>query len=348
MGSNVKSNIWLCALAIPQMAERGNGSVVIISSIGGLRGSTVIGAYGISKAADFALCRSLAGEWGPKGVRVNCVAPGLVKTDFARALWEDPENLKRRTATTPLRRIGEPDEIAGAVAYLGVRRLDLHDRPDHRGRRRRDDGGDVDFASSLPLRGGWREANARRGDARSALMPASLGPSRVCISRAPLARRSHRRALTAPPSPQGAREADRAADIDLPPPNPLCLSRTPQNLPGRRNVMSFVLAIDQGTTSSRAIIFDAGDICIAGTTQQEFPQITPPPAGSSTTRRRSGARASGACRAAFRKAGVTEGIAAIGITNQRETTVVWDRATGQGHAQAIVWQDRRTAGSATS
>jgi NAD(P)-dependent dehydrogenase (short-subunit alcohol dehydrogenase family) len=93
--------------------------VVIISSIGGLRGSTVIGAYGISKAADFALCRSLAGEWGPKGVRVNCIAPGLVKTDFARALWEDEANLKRRTATTPLRRIGEPHEIAGAVAYLG-------------------------------------------------------------------------------------------------------------------------------------------------------------------------------------------------------------------------------------
>jgi NAD(P)-dependent dehydrogenase (short-subunit alcohol dehydrogenase family) len=119
MASNVKSNIWLCKFAIPQMAARGNGSVVIVSSIGGLRGSTVIGAYGISKAADFALCRSLAGEWGPKGVRVNCVAPGLVKTDFARALWEDEERLKHRCATTPLRRIGEPDEIAGAVAYLG-------------------------------------------------------------------------------------------------------------------------------------------------------------------------------------------------------------------------------------
>jgi NAD(P)-dependent dehydrogenase (short-subunit alcohol dehydrogenase family) len=119
MGSNVKSNIWLCAKAIPHMAGRGGGSVVIVSSIGGLRGSTVIGAYGISKAADFALCRSLAGEWGPKGVRVNCIAPGLVKTDFARALWEDEANLKRRTATTPLRRIGEPHEIAGAVAYLG-------------------------------------------------------------------------------------------------------------------------------------------------------------------------------------------------------------------------------------
>ena len=119
MASNVKSNLWLCSIAIPAMAERAKGSVVIISSIGGLRGSTVIGAYGISKAADFALCRSLAGEWGPKGVRVNCVAPGLVKTDFARALWEDEERLKRRCATTPLRRIGEPDEIAGAVAYLG-------------------------------------------------------------------------------------------------------------------------------------------------------------------------------------------------------------------------------------
>jgi NAD(P)-dependent dehydrogenase (short-subunit alcohol dehydrogenase family) len=118
MGSNVKSNIWLCSLAVPKMVERGGGSVVIISSIGGLRGSTVIGAYGISKAADFALARSLAGEWGPKNVRVNCIAPGLVKTDFARALWEDQENLKRRTATTPLRRIGEPHEIAGAVAYL--------------------------------------------------------------------------------------------------------------------------------------------------------------------------------------------------------------------------------------
>src|SRR5882757_5502176 len=118
MSSNVKSNIWLCSLAIPAMAERGRGSVVIISSIGGLRGSTVIGAYGISKAADFSLCRSLAGEWGPKGVRVNCIAPGLVRTDFARALWEDEERLKHRTATTPLRRIGEPDEIAGAVAYL--------------------------------------------------------------------------------------------------------------------------------------------------------------------------------------------------------------------------------------
>ena len=119
------------------MAERGNGSVVIISSIGGLRGSTVIGAYGISKAADFALCRSLAGEWGPKGVRVNCVAPGLVKTDFARALWEDQENLERRTATTPeAHRRTRRDRRRGGLP--GLRCLDLHDRPDHRRRRRRD------------------------------------------------------------------------------------------------------------------------------------------------------------------------------------------------------------------
>jgi NAD(P)-dependent dehydrogenase (short-subunit alcohol dehydrogenase family) len=119
MASNVRSNIWLCARAMPQMAARGKGSVIIVSSIGGLRGSTVIGAYGISKAADFSLCRSLAGEWGPQGVRVNCIAPGLVKTEFARALWEDEAVLARRTASTPLRRIGEPREIAGAVAYLG-------------------------------------------------------------------------------------------------------------------------------------------------------------------------------------------------------------------------------------
>jgi NAD(P)-dependent dehydrogenase (short-subunit alcohol dehydrogenase family) len=119
MGANVKSNIWLCSRVIPQMVQRGGGSVIIISSIGGLRGSPVLGAYGISKAADFSLCRSLAGEWGPKGVRVNAIAPGLVKTDFARALWEDEERLKRRTANSPLRRIGEPHEIAGAVAYLG-------------------------------------------------------------------------------------------------------------------------------------------------------------------------------------------------------------------------------------
>ena len=118
MNSNVKSNIWLTNLAIPAMAEKGGGSVVIVSSIGGLRGTGILGAYGISKAADFALARNLAVEWGPKNIRINCIAPGLVKTDFARALWEDEKNLKPRLQTTPLRRIGEPDEIGGIVAFL--------------------------------------------------------------------------------------------------------------------------------------------------------------------------------------------------------------------------------------
>jgi NAD(P)-dependent dehydrogenase (short-subunit alcohol dehydrogenase family) len=100
------------------MAERGGGAVIIVSSIAGHRGTDVLGAYGISKAADFALARNLAVEWGPRNVRVNCIAPGLIKTDFARALWEDEANLKRRTERTPLRRIGEPDEIGGVAAFL--------------------------------------------------------------------------------------------------------------------------------------------------------------------------------------------------------------------------------------
>lgn len=118
MGSNVKSNLWLAKLVIPGMAERGGGSVVIVSSIAGLRGTEMIGAYGISKAADFALARNLAVEWGSKNVRVNCVAPGLVRTDFAKALWEDEAKLAQRNAGTPLRRIGEPHEIAPVVAFL--------------------------------------------------------------------------------------------------------------------------------------------------------------------------------------------------------------------------------------
>ncbi len=118
MGSNVKSNIWLTNHAIPGMIKQGGGTVIIVSSIGGLKGNGIIGAYGISKAADFALARNLAVEHGPHNIRVNCIAPGLIKTDFAKALWEDEKAVTARNAVTPLRRIGEPDEIGGIAAFL--------------------------------------------------------------------------------------------------------------------------------------------------------------------------------------------------------------------------------------
>jgi NAD(P)-dependent dehydrogenase (short-subunit alcohol dehydrogenase family) len=121
MGANVRSNFWLCNMALPGMAERGGGSVIIISSIGGLRGSAHLGLYGISKAADMQLARNIAVEWGPRNIRANAIAPGLVRTDFARALWEDPELYRKRTKGTPLQRIGEPDEIAGAAVFLAAK-----------------------------------------------------------------------------------------------------------------------------------------------------------------------------------------------------------------------------------
>ena len=118
MESNIRSNFWLCNMVLPQMVERKDGAIIIVSSVGGLRGNTTLGAYGISKAADMQLARMLAVEYGPHNIRANALAPGLIKTDFARALWEDEENLKRRTSSTPLRRIGEPDEVAGAAVML--------------------------------------------------------------------------------------------------------------------------------------------------------------------------------------------------------------------------------------
>ena len=115
------ANHWLINFTVPQMIARRAGAIIIVSSMGGLRGSPVIGAYNISKAADFQLARNLAVEYGPHNVRVNTIAPGLIRTDFARALWEDPQMLKQRPDTTPLRRIGEPDEIAGAAVFLASR-----------------------------------------------------------------------------------------------------------------------------------------------------------------------------------------------------------------------------------
>lgn len=120
MGTNVRSTWQLCEMVLPGMAEQGGGSIVLLSSIAGIRGNAVIGAYGMSKAAEAALARNLAVEWGPKNIRVNALAPGLVKTDFAKALWEDPERLERAENQTPLRRIGDPKDIAGTALFLAT------------------------------------------------------------------------------------------------------------------------------------------------------------------------------------------------------------------------------------
>ena len=121
LDSNVKSNHWLCQLVIPEMVERKDGVILIVSSVGGLNGSAVLGTYGVSKAADMALARNIATEFGPHNIRANAIAPGLVRTDFARALWENPETLKNATANASLRRIGEPEEIGGVAVFLASR-----------------------------------------------------------------------------------------------------------------------------------------------------------------------------------------------------------------------------------
>lgn len=118
MRNNVLSNAWLCNLAYPDMKAKQDGAIVIVSSIGGLHGSSIIGAYNISKAADMQLARNLAVEWGPDNIRVNCIAPGLIRTDFAKALHENPVLRAKVESETPLRRIGEPDDIGGIAVML--------------------------------------------------------------------------------------------------------------------------------------------------------------------------------------------------------------------------------------
>ena len=118
MVNNVLSNLWLSRMVAPEMKERRDGAIIFIISIAALRGTTQLGMYGVTKAADAALARNLAVEWGPYNLRVNCIAPGLVRTEFARALWEDDARRAAREAATPLRRLGEPDDIAGVALML--------------------------------------------------------------------------------------------------------------------------------------------------------------------------------------------------------------------------------------
>jgi NAD(P)-dependent dehydrogenase (short-subunit alcohol dehydrogenase family) len=121
MSSNVRSNFWLCNMVLPQMAARRGGAVIIVSSIGGLTGNSRLGVYCISKAADMQLARNIAVEWGPHNIRANCIAPGVIRTDFAKALWSDPRLHARLVRQTPLGRIGEPDDVAGAAVFLASR-----------------------------------------------------------------------------------------------------------------------------------------------------------------------------------------------------------------------------------
>lgn len=121
MNSNVRSNFWLCNMAGPHMVRSGGGCFILISSIGGNQGSATLGVYGMSKAADYALTRNLAIEWGPQGLRANCIAPGLIKTDFSRALWENPTLLAAVEQGTPVRRIGQPEDMGGVAVFLASR-----------------------------------------------------------------------------------------------------------------------------------------------------------------------------------------------------------------------------------
>jgi len=118
MSVNVRCNLNLASLVRPQMALRKSGAIVIISSIAGIMGNTALGAYAITKAADMQLVRNLAVSWGRDGIRVNGIAPGLVKTDFAKALWDNPEILQSTLKQSPLGRIGDPVDIAGAAVML--------------------------------------------------------------------------------------------------------------------------------------------------------------------------------------------------------------------------------------
>ena len=174
MATNVQSNLWLAQLVADEMRERKDGAIMYVSSIGGTIGSDVIGAYCISKAADFQLVRNLAVELGPHNIRVNAITPGLVRTDFARALWEDEERAANRIARTPLRRLGEPEDIAGIAVYLASDAGPLDHRPElRRGRRHVDRG--LGLATAQPRPRGL-PPRAAAGARRCAPGPISQQP----------------------------------------------------------------------------------------------------------------------------------------------------------------------------
>ena len=118
MSTNVKANHWLVQMVAPDMIARGAGSIMITSSTGAFAPSLTIGTYNISKLAVIGLVRNLAAELGPEGVRVNAICPGLIRTDFAQALWDNPEAEKRAREQIPLRRLGEADDLKGLAVFL--------------------------------------------------------------------------------------------------------------------------------------------------------------------------------------------------------------------------------------
>jgi NAD(P)-dependent dehydrogenase (short-subunit alcohol dehydrogenase family) len=120
LGTNVKSNHWLAQLVAPDMAKRGGGSIMITASVGAFIPSSELGTYNISKLAVIGLVRNLAAEYGPVGIRANAICPAIIKTDFAKALWDDEEKSKEEISKIPLGRLGEPDDLKGLSVFLAA------------------------------------------------------------------------------------------------------------------------------------------------------------------------------------------------------------------------------------
>ena len=181
MQNNVMSNLWLMNMVGPEMAERKDGVFIIVSSIGALVGSAHIAAYNMSKAADLSLVKSLAMEWGKHNIRVNAIAPGLIQTDFAKALWDNPEIRRANEGKAALKRIGQPDDIGGVAVFLASKAGSFRLRPVHHRRRRRDRLGRGIVAqptSSSHHTGTWSDGSGRPRSALS--MPTAVSRSAAC------------------------------------------------------------------------------------------------------------------------------------------------------------------------